>query len=124
MPFHEVKRQNIPTIVIADSVVAGGVSASYAAAADFLIFEGKKTRFMFAGPRVAANVEKGNLPDGFLEATYCVEHGFGDFIIENRKDTRKKLITLLSILLKKNSAINSSENETSEDSRALTKAAS
>ena len=73
MGLNEVKRQNIPTIVIADSVVAGGISASYAAAADFLIFEGKKTRFMFAGPRVAANVEKGNLPDGFLEATYCVE---------------------------------------------------
>jgi|TARA_B110001452_G_scaffold251667_1_gene240906 acetyl-CoA carboxylase carboxyl transferase subunit beta len=122
MGLNEVKRQNIPTIVIADSVVAGGISASYAAAADFLIFEGKKTRFMFAGPRVAANVEKGNLPDGFLEATYCVEHGFGDFIIENRKDTRKKLITLLSILLKKNSAINSLKNETKESNTTLTKA--
>jgi acetyl-CoA carboxylase carboxyl transferase subunit beta len=46
-----------------------------------------------------------------------------DLIVE-RKDIREKLGMLLSILLKKNSAINSSENETSEDSRALTKAAS
>ena len=40
------------------------------------------------------------------------------------KELNEKIGTLLSILLKKNSAINSSENETSEDSRALTKAAS
>ena len=122
--LNEVKKQNIPTIVIADHVVAGGISASYAAAADFLIFEGRKTKWMFAGPRVAANVEKGSLPDRFLEASYCVEHGFGDFIIEKRSETREKLITLLSILLKKDkiSAINSVENETTESNTALTKA--
>ena len=49
--------------------------------------------------------------------------GFVDLIVE-RKDLREKLGSLLSILLKKNSAINSLENETSEDSRTLTKAAS
>ena len=98
MGLNEVKKQNIPTIVIADSVVAGGISASYSSTTDFLIFEGRKTKWMFAGPRVAANVEKGSLPDRFLEATYCVEHGFGDFIIEKRSETRENLITLLSIL--------------------------
>ena len=40
------------------------------------------------------------------------------------KDLREKIGTLLSILLKKNSAINSIVNETSEDSTALTKTAS
>ena len=46
-----------------------------------------------------------------------------DLIVE-RKDLREKIGSLLSILSKKNSAISSSENETSEDSRTLTKAAS
>ena len=43
---------------------------------------------------------------------------------ELRKELREKIGILLSILLKRNSAINSTENETSEDSRTLTKAAS
>ena len=38
----EVKNKGIPVIVVADSVVAGGISASYAATGDFLFFEGKK----------------------------------------------------------------------------------
>ena len=45
-------------------------------------------------------------------------------MIVERKNLREKIGSLLSILLKKNSAINSLENETSEDSRTLTKAAS
>ena len=59
----------------------------------------------------------------FQKSEYVEKTGFVDLIVE-RKDLREKLGSLLSILLKKNSAINSSENETSEDSRALTKAAS
>ena len=114
----------MPVIIVADNVVAGGISASYAACGDLLIFEGKKTKWMFAGPRVAANVEKGNLPEKFLEAEWCINHGIGDFIIENRRDTRQKLISLLSILLKKNYAINSEINETPENFSTLTKTAS
>ena len=44
--------------------------------------------------------------------------------VGERKDLSEKIGILLSILLKKNSAINSEENETSEDSQSLTKAAS
>ena len=39
-------------------------------------------------------------------------------------DLATKIGNLLSILLKKNSVISSEENETSEDSQSLTKAAS
>ena len=45
-----------------------------------------------------------------------------DLIIE-RKDLADKIGTLLSILLKKNSVINSEENETSEDTQSLSKTA-
>ena len=41
-----------------------------------------------------------------------------------KKDLPEKIGILLSILLKKNSAINSEKNETSENSQSLTKAAS
>ena len=63
------------------------------------------------------------LPEGFQRSEYVEKTGFVDLIVE-RKDLREKLGSLLSILLKKNSAINLSENETSENSRTLTKAAS
>ena len=46
-----------------------------------------------------------------------------DLIIE-RKDLSEKIGTLLSILLNKNSAISTEENETSENSQSLTKVAS
>jgi acetyl-CoA carboxylase carboxyl transferase subunit beta len=49
--------------------------------------------------------------------------GFVDLIVE-RKDLAEKIGTLLSILLKKNSVISTEENETSEDSQSLTRAAS
>jgi len=43
-------------------------------------------------------------------------------MIVERKDIREKLGMLLSILLKKNSAIKTVENETTESNTALTKA--
>ena len=63
------------------------------------------------------------MPDGFQRSEYVEKTGFVDLIVE-RKDLREKIGTILSILLKKNSAINLAVNETSEDSKSLTKAAS
>jgi acetyl-CoA carboxylase carboxyl transferase subunit beta len=120
----EVRKKNIPVIIIVDVVASGGISASYAAVGDFLIFEGEKSKFMFAGPRVIqGTISEGELPISFQEGTYCVSHGFGDFIIKNRKDTKNTLVKLLNILLKIDTSVNSvSSNETSEDNRTLTKA--
>jgi len=60
---------------------------------------------------------------GFQRSEYVEKTGFVDLIVE-RKDLREKINTLLSILLKKNSVINSLENETSEDNKTLTRVAS
>ena len=63
------------------------------------------------------------LPDGFQKSEYVEKTGFVDLIVE-RKDLASKIGTLLSILLKQNSVISSEQNETSEDSQSLTRAAS
>ena len=47
-----------------------------------------------------------------------------DLSLDRIKLLCEKIGTLLSILLKKNSVINSEENETSENNQSLTKAAS
>jgi acetyl-CoA carboxylase carboxyl transferase subunit beta len=77
----------------------------------------------FAGKRVIQGTVKEELPENFQTSEYVQKTGFVDLIVE-RKDLAEKIGTLLSILLKQNSAISSEENETSEDSQSLTKAAS
>ena len=69
------------------------------------------------------NTIREELPEGFQKSEYVEKCGFVELIIQ-RKDLNEKIGSILSILLKKNSAINSLENETSENSRTLTKAAS
>ena len=49
--------------------------------------------------------------------------GFIDLIVQ-RKDLKEKIGIILSILLKKNSDINSLTDESEEDNKTLTKAAS
>ena len=97
-------------------------SASYAMLGDIHLAE-PGALIAFAGAAVIKNTIREELPEGFQRSEYVEKTGFVDLIVE-RKDLRDKVGTLLSILLRKNSAINLVENETSEDSRTLTKAAS
>jgi len=78
----------------------------------------------FAGPKVVKETIGKDLPDGFQTAEFLLKHGFVDRIVE-----RKKLATeiglLLSILLNKNTGVNSENNEQStENTIPFTKAAS
>ena len=77
----------------------------------------------FAGKRVIQGTVKEELPENFQTSEYVKETGFVDLIVE-RKDLSEKIGILLSILLNKNSAINTVENETSKDTRSLSKVAS
>ena len=63
------------------------------------------------------------MPEGFQKSEYVEKTGFVDLIIE-RKNLAEKIGTLLSILLKKNSVINSEENENTENTQSLSKVAS
>ena len=122
LAVNELKKNNLPYIVVLTDPTAGGITASYAMLGDLHLAE-PGALIAFAGAAVIKNTIREELPDGFQRSEYLEKTGFVDLIVE-RKDLREKLSSLLSILLKKNSAINSSENETSEDSRTLTKAAS
>ena len=122
LAVNELKKNKLPYIVVLTDPTAGGITASYAMLGDIHLAE-PGALIAFAGARVIQGTVREELPVGFQKSEYLEKSGFVDLIVE-RKDLREKLGTLLSILLKKNSAINLSENETSEDSRTLTKAAS
>ena len=122
LAINELKKNKLPYIVVLTDPTAGGITASYAMLGDIHLAE-PGALIAFAGARVIQGTVREELPDGFQRSEYVEKTGFVDLIVE-RKDLREKLGSLLSILLNKNSAINSSENETSEDSRALTRAAS
>jgi len=122
LAINELKKHKLPYIVLFTDPCAGGITASYAMVSDIGIAE-PGALIAFAGVRVIQGTVKEELPEGFQRSEYLEKTGFVDLIVE-RKDLRKKLGSLLSILLKKNSAISSSENETSEDRRTLTEAAS
>jgi acetyl-CoA carboxylase carboxyl transferase subunit beta len=122
LAINELKKHNLPYLVLFTDPTAGGITASYAMVSDISIAE-PGALIAFAGARVIQGTVKEELPEGFQKSEYVEKSGFVDLIVE-RKDLREKIYTILSILLKKNSAINSETNETSEDSRTLTKAAS
>jgi len=122
LAVNEVKAAGLPYIVLMADPVAGGITASYAMLGDIHIAE-PGALIAFAGARVIRGTVKEELPEGFQKSEYVEKTGFIDLIVE-RKDLATKIGTLLSILLKQNSVISSEENETSEGSQSLTKAAS
>ena len=122
LAINEFKKNNLPYIVVLTDPTAGGITASYAMLGDVHMAE-PGALIAFAGARVIQGTVREELPENFQKSEYVEKTGFVDLIVQ-RKDLREKLGSLLSILLKRNSAIDSSENETSENSRTLTKAAS
>jgi len=122
LAVNEIKAAGLPYIVLMADPVAGGITASYAMLGDIHIAE-PGALIAFAGARVIQGTVKEELPEGFQKSEYVKKTGFVDLIVE-RKDLVSKIGTLLSILLKQNSAISSEQNETSENSQSLSKAAS
>ena len=103
----------MPYIVIYSDPVAGGVTASMAMLGDLQISE-PGCLIAFSGRRVVQATVKEELPPDFQTAEFLLKHGFVDRIVE-RKSLAKEIGLLLSILLKKNSEVNSENNgQTSE----------
>ena len=99
---HELKKANLPYIVVMTNPTAGGVTASFAGLGDILIGE-PKAIIAFAGRRVIQDTVKEELPEEFQTAEFVKEHGGIDLVVE-RKYLRSTISTLLSILLKKKEA--------------------
>jgi len=122
LAINELKKNNLPYLVCLTDPTAGGITASFAMLGD-ISFAEPGALIAFAGKRVIQATVKEELPIDFQKSEYLEKCGFVDLIVE-RKDLREKIGSILSILLKKNSAINSLLDETTEDYKSLTKSAS
>ena len=118
----EVKKNNLPYINIYTNKCYGGISASFCGVSD-IAFAEKSTMIGFAGQHIVKNQTREELPENFQSSQELMRTGFLDAEF-HRKEINDKIMTVLKILLKKNSVINSEQNETSENSQSLTREAS
>jgi len=85
-----------PYVSVLTDPTFGGVTASFATAADVVIAE-PKARIGFAGVRVIEQTTKERLPEGFQTAEFQKEHGFVDRIV-HRLELKEDLERLLGFL--------------------------
>jgi len=118
---NEVKKNNLPYINIYTNKCYGGISASFAGVSD-IAFAEKSSMIGFAGQHIVRNQTREDLPTNFQSSSELIRTGFcdGEF---HRKEINDKIMTVLKILLKKNSAINAEENEITKDTQSLSKTA-
>ena len=86
----------LPYIAILTDPTTGGVTASFAMLGDLNIAE-PRALVGFAGPRVIEQTIKQKLPEGVQRSEFLLEHGLIDQVV-HRKDLRKRIIDLLSLL--------------------------
>ena len=122
LAINELKKNNIPYLVCFTDPTAGGITASFAMLGD-VQFSEPGALIAFAGRRVVQATVKEELPVDFQTAEFLLKHGFVDRIVE-RKNLSKEIGLLLSILLKKNSAVNSKNNEQTSENNIHTREAS
>ncbi len=99
LAVNELKKKNIPFLVVLTNPTTGGVTASWAMLGDILISEPKSV-IGFAGRRVIQDTVRETLPDDFQTAEYVKDHGGIDLIVE-RQYLNSTVGTLLNVLLKK-----------------------
>ena len=123
LAINELKKNNLPYLVCFTDPTAGGITASFAMLGD-IHFAEPGCLIAFAGKRVIQATVKEELSPDFQTAEFVEKHGFVDRVV-HRKELKKEISNLLSILLKKNSEVNSNDlNETSDNIETLAKAAS
>ena len=120
--INELKKNNLPYLVVVASPSTGGLQASIASTGDICIGERGAT-MAFAGKRIVEATTKTELPNNFQTVEWQMEKGQVDIVLD-RKDILPTIEKLLSILLKKNSVISTEENETKKNTQSLSKVAS
>ena len=91
-----MSKKGIPFISVMTDPTMGGVSASLAMLGDINVAE-PNALIGFAGPRVIEQTVRETLPEGFQRSEFLVEHGAVDMIVD-RRDMRKKIASLLTML--------------------------
>tara|TARA_B100000029_G_scaffold290354_1_gene283958 strand:- start:323 stop:1258 length:936 start_codon:yes stop_codon:yes gene_type:complete len=113
LAINELKKNNLPYLICFTDPTAGGITASFAMLGD-IQFSEPGALIAFAGRRVVQATVKEELPPDFQTAEFLLKHGFVDRIVERKKLTTE-IGLLLSILLNKNSGVNSENNEQSRE---------
>ena len=123
LAINELKKNNLPYLVCFTDPTAGGITASFAMLGD-IHFAEPGCLIAFAGKKSYTSDCEEELSSEFQTAEFVEKHGFVDRVV-HRKDLKNEISSLLSILLKKNSEVNSNHlNETSDNIETLTKVAS
>lgn len=95
----KLSQAKLPYISVLTDPTMGGVSASFAFLGDVVIAE-PNALIGFAGPRVIEQTVRQTLPEGFQRAEFLLEKGAVDRIVD-RRQLKKELVSLLSLLTKK-----------------------
>jgi acetyl-CoA carboxylase carboxyl transferase subunit beta len=99
LAVNELKKKNVPFLVVLTDPTTGGVTASWAMLGDILIAEPNAT-IGFAGKRVIADTIRETLPPDFQTAEWARDSGQIDLVVE-RQYLNSTIGTLLNVLLKK-----------------------
>jgi acetyl-CoA carboxylase carboxyl transferase subunit beta len=94
----QLAAEKLPFISVLTDPTMGGVSASFALIGDIVLAE-PGALIGFAGPRVIEQTVRETLPEGFQRSEFLLRHGAIDFIVD-RRETRDKLASLITLLLK------------------------
>ena len=91
-----LSEEKVPYISLLTDPTTGGVSASFGMLGDFNIAE-PAALIGFAGPRVIRETIGKDLPKGFQQAEFLLEHGFVDCIVD-RRHLKKEISTIVHLL--------------------------
>jgi acetyl-CoA carboxylase carboxyl transferase subunit beta len=97
LAIQELKRANLPYVVVLTDPTTGGVTASYAMLGDVHLSE-PGALIGFTGKRVLEQTIRETLPPGFQRAEYLVEKGMVDRVVE-RKEMPLVLGSILNTLM-------------------------
>ena len=97
LAIQELKKAQLPYIVVLTDPTTGGVTASYAMLGDIHLAE-PGALIGFAGPRVIEATIREKLPEGFQRAEFLVEKGMVDRVVP-REELPEVLGALMSMLM-------------------------
>ena len=97
LAIQELKKAQLPYIVVLTDPTTGGVTASYAMLGDIHLAE-PGALICFAGPRVIESTIREKLPEGFQRSEFLVEKGMVDRVVP-RSELPEVLGALMSMLM-------------------------